>query len=216
MSALASFHPAVADWFARTFAAPTPAQEAAWPAIQAGTARADRRADRIRQDARGVPRGDRPLVRGGRRRRLPDETRSSTSRRSRLCRTTSTAISRRRSRASASELAALGLADVPTSAPSYEPVTRRRRAGAMRRRPPHIVVTTPESLYILLGSQSGRDMLASTRTVIVDEIHARGRQQARRAPGAVARAPRGACGAPAGAHRTIGDAEADRGGGAFL
>jgi ATP-dependent Lhr-like helicase len=42
----------------------------------------------------------------------------------------------------------------------------------MRRRPPHIVVTTPESLYILLGSQSGRDMLSTTRTVIVDEIHA--------------------------------------------
>src|SRR6266545_3415010 len=42
----------------------------------------------------------------------------------------------------------------------------------MRRRPPHIVVTTPESLYILLGSDSGRSMLATTRTVIVDEIHA--------------------------------------------
>ncbi len=42
----------------------------------------------------------------------------------------------------------------------------------MRRRPPHIVVTTPESLYILLGSDSGRAMLATTRTVIVDEIHA--------------------------------------------
>src|SRR5262249_1569093 len=42
----------------------------------------------------------------------------------------------------------------------------------MRRQPPHIVVTTPESLYILLGSESGRTMLASTRTVIVDEIHA--------------------------------------------
>src|SRR4029434_319534 len=42
----------------------------------------------------------------------------------------------------------------------------------MRRRPPHIVVTTPESLYILLGSESGRKMLATTRTVIVDEIHA--------------------------------------------
>src|SRR5207237_2165964 len=39
-------------------------------------------------------------------------------------------------------------------------------------RPPHIVVTTPESLYILLGSDSGRSMLATTRTVIVDEIHA--------------------------------------------
>ena len=42
----------------------------------------------------------------------------------------------------------------------------------MRRRPPHILVTTPESLYILLGSESGRKMLATTRTVIVDEIHA--------------------------------------------
>src|SRR6266566_5200938 len=42
----------------------------------------------------------------------------------------------------------------------------------MRRNPPHIVVTTPESLYILLGSESGRKMLATTRTVIVDEIHA--------------------------------------------
>ena len=42
----------------------------------------------------------------------------------------------------------------------------------MRRRPPHILVTTPESLYVLLGSESGRKMLATTRTVIVDEIHA--------------------------------------------
>jgi ATP-dependent helicase Lhr and Lhr-like helicase len=42
----------------------------------------------------------------------------------------------------------------------------------MIRRPPHIVVTTPESLYILLGSEAGRRMLATTRTVIVDEIHA--------------------------------------------
>ena len=42
----------------------------------------------------------------------------------------------------------------------------------MGRRPPHIIVTTPESLYVLLGSESGRKMLATTRTVIVDEIHA--------------------------------------------
>src|SRR5579875_3635236 len=49
------------------------------------------------------------------------------------------------------------------------PETERR---AMRKRPPHIVVTTPESLYILLGSESGRRMLQTTRTVIVDEIHA--------------------------------------------
>ena len=42
----------------------------------------------------------------------------------------------------------------------------------MGKRPPHIVVTTPESLYILLSSESGRAMLKTTRAVIVDEIHA--------------------------------------------
>lgn len=42
----------------------------------------------------------------------------------------------------------------------------------MRRRPPHILVTTPESLYLLLTSASGRAMLADVRDVIVDEIHA--------------------------------------------
>src|SRR5690606_38018491 len=41
-----------------------------------------------------------------------------------------------------------------------------------RRTPPHIVVTTPESLFILLTSESGRAMLSSVRAVIVDEIHA--------------------------------------------
>ncbi|MBL6752226.1 MAG: DEAD/DEAH box helicase [Nevskia sp.] len=42
----------------------------------------------------------------------------------------------------------------------------------MRRVPPHILVTTPESLFILLSSDSGRRMLKTTRSVIVDELHA--------------------------------------------
>jgi len=42
----------------------------------------------------------------------------------------------------------------------------------MVKRPPHIVVTTPESLYILLTSEGGRRMLQTTRTIILDEIHA--------------------------------------------
>lgn len=42
----------------------------------------------------------------------------------------------------------------------------------MARRPPHILVTTPESLYLLLTSRSGRSMLDGVETVIVDEIHA--------------------------------------------
>src|SRR5262249_4636644 len=42
----------------------------------------------------------------------------------------------------------------------------------MAKRPPHILVTTPESLYILLTTESGRAALGTARTVIVDEIHA--------------------------------------------
>jgi len=42
----------------------------------------------------------------------------------------------------------------------------------MKRTPPHILVTTPESLFILLTSVSGRDMLSTVTSVIVDEIHA--------------------------------------------
>ncbi|MHC5063904.1 MAG: DEAD/DEAH box helicase [Planctomycetota bacterium] len=48
---------------------------------------------------------------------------------------------------------------------------------AMRKRAPHILVTTPESLYILLSSAGGQAMLSSVRTVIVDEIHALARDK---------------------------------------
>jgi ATP-dependent Lhr-like helicase len=43
---------------------------------------------------------------------------------------------------------------------------------AMLRKPPHILITTPESLFILLTSKKGRQMLSSVRTLILDEIHA--------------------------------------------
>jgi len=43
---------------------------------------------------------------------------------------------------------------------------------AMIRRPPHILITTPESLYILLTSENGRKILSGAETAIVDEIHA--------------------------------------------
>src|SRR6185436_1952201 len=49
------------------------------------------------------------------------------------------------------------------------PAAERQR---MARRPAHIVVTTPESFYILLTSGKGRAALATTRTLILDEIHA--------------------------------------------
>ncbi|MBL8230817.1 MAG: DEAD/DEAH box helicase [Bryobacterales bacterium] len=49
------------------------------------------------------------------------------------------------------------------------PAWERQQIG---RKPPHILVTTPESLYILLTAERSRNMLRSVRTVIVDEIHA--------------------------------------------
>ncbi len=50
--------------------------------------------------------------------------------------------------------------------------TPQKERTAMRKQAPHILVTTPESLYVLLGSESGRKGLATVHTVIVDEIHA--------------------------------------------
>lgn len=50
--------------------------------------------------------------------------------------------------------------------------TLAKERQAMLKKPPHILITTPESLYILLTAQKSRQMLASIKTVIVDEIHA--------------------------------------------
>ena len=50
--------------------------------------------------------------------------------------------------------------------------TTSSERAAMLRTPPHILVTTPESLYLLLTAERSRQMLRTTRTVIVDEIHA--------------------------------------------
>ncbi len=58
-----------------------------------------------------------------------------------------------------------------TSAVRTGDTTQSARAR-MLRKPPHILVTTPESLYILLTSESGRQMLSTANTVIIDEIHA--------------------------------------------
>jgi len=49
--------------------------------------------------------------------------------------------------------------------------TPQRERRAMVRQPPHILITTPESCYLLLTSPKARDMFRTVRTVIVDEIH---------------------------------------------
>jgi ATP-dependent Lhr-like helicase len=166
------FHPAVARWFAESFAAPTPAQAEAWPAIKAG-----------RHTLIAAPTGSGKtlaafmsaiddLVRQGLEAPLADATQV-------VYVSPLKALSNDIHKNLEAPLAGIrerlrqsGLPDVDIRTwvrTGDTPVAERER---MRRRPPHILVTTPESLYVLLGSQSGRAMLASVRSVIVDEIHA--------------------------------------------
>src|SRR5687768_1805663 len=73
--------------------------------------------------------------------------------------------------------AAEGLGELPLRAAVRTGDTPAKDRQAMLRRPPHILVTTPESLYLLLTSAKSRDLLKSVRTVIVDEIHALARDK---------------------------------------
>src|SRR5205823_9277854 len=74
------------------------------------------------------------------------------------------------------------LAELDPSLPKIRVLVRtgdtpQRERAAMLRKPPHILVTTPESLYIMLTSRRGREMLSTVKTVIVDEIHALARDK---------------------------------------
>src|SRR5579872_589158 len=60
--------------------------------------------------------------------------------------------------------------EVRTAVRTGDTLAHERRA--MLSRPPHILVTTPESLYILLTAAKSREILKTVKTVIVDEIHA--------------------------------------------
>ncbi|MEP6548178.1 MAG: DEAD/DEAH box helicase [Gammaproteobacteria bacterium] len=172
MNALDSFHPAVAAWFSRTFDAPTPAQEHAWPALMAGQHVLVAAPTGSGKTFAAFLAAIDQLVKEGLEGPLPDETRI-------VYVSPLKALSNDIQRnldapleGIREELAALGLPDVAIRAMVRTGDTSQSDRAGMRRRAPHIVVTTPESLYILLGSQSGRDMLATCRTVIVDEIHA--------------------------------------------
>src|SRR5580765_2245754 len=64
----------------------------------------------------------------------------------------------------------LAFPDIRTAVRTGDTLMPARQA--MMRRPPHILVTTPESLFILLTAEKSREMIRSVETVIIDEIHA--------------------------------------------
>jgi len=169
---LSLLHPAVAGWFAGRFAAPTEAQARAWPHASAG-----------KDLLLAAPTGSGKtlaaflvaidaLVREGAGGALPDETRV-------LYVSPLRALSNDVQKNLLVPLAgiretleALGLPDVEVRTAVRTGDTSQKERSRATGRPPHLYVTTPESFYILLTSESGRKMLSTVRTVIVDEIHA--------------------------------------------
>lgn len=172
MSPAALFHPAVASWFGRAFPGPTPAQTQAWPAIQAGKHVLIAAPTGSGKTLAAFLAAIDSLVRQGVNEPLLDETQI-------VYVSPLKALSNDIQKNLQAPLAGIrealraqGLPDVDIRTWVRTGDTPSSERDKARKRPPHIVVTTPESLYILLGSESGRAMLATTKTVIVDEIHA--------------------------------------------
>ena len=210
--ALTGFHPAVVNWFRHTFPAATGAQARAWPLIRA------RRSTLV-----AAPTGSGKtltaflaaideLVRDGLAHgaALPDQT-------SVVYVSPLKALSndirvnlQEPLAGIAAELAQLGLPplDIRTAVRTGD--TTQQERAAVRKRAPHILVTTPESLYVLLEfGFRPRDAVHDTHRDRRRDSRRR-RHQARRASRAEPRTPRRAVRRAAGAHRFVRDAKADR------
>jgi ATP-dependent Lhr-like helicase len=167
-----SFHPAVAGWFRSAFPAPTSVQVKAWDAIGSGkhtlisapTGSGKTLAAFLgvidllaKQAAEGTLKDGTQILYVSPLKALSNDIEKN-------LRAPLEGIGR--------EFASRMLGEAPIRAAVRTGDTPQSERARMRRQPPHILVTTPESLYILLSTESGRNMLRDVRTVVVDEIHA--------------------------------------------
>jgi ATP-dependent helicase Lhr and Lhr-like helicase len=166
------FHPITTRWFSEAFGTPTAAQQRGWRAIRES-----------RDTLIAAPTGSGKtlaaflialdnLLQEGLNSPLPDEVRVvyvSPLKALSADIHKNLAEPRRAIRRGAEEL---GLAAPYITAAVRTGDTPQAERAAMLRTPPHILVTTPESLYLLLTADGSRRMLRTARTVIVDEIHA--------------------------------------------
>ena len=173
----ALFHPVIRDWFRERFGEPTEPQGLGWPAIAAGTpaliAAPTGSGKTLAAFLVCLDRLFRQWLEGG----LEDAVQV-------VYVSPLKALSNDIRRnlegplqeiAERAELAGLGRPAIRTAVRTGDTPAAERQQ--MLRRPPHILVTTPESLFLLVTSEKSRERLRRVRTVIVDEIHALARDK---------------------------------------
>ena len=169
---LDTFHPVIRRWFLGRFAAPTEPQQQGWPHIAAGAHTLIAAPTGSGKTLTAFLAAIDGLLKEAIRGELTDEIRV-------VYVSPLRALSNdmhRNLEVPLAEITALALADYPDMLPIRAGLrtgdTPASKRASLLRKPPHILVTTPESLYLLLTSVKGRERLRNVETVIVDEIHA--------------------------------------------